>query len=182
MGKITLVLGGARSGKSNFAEKIARETTGSVVYIATAQGLDDEMANRIKSHRQKRLDHWHTLEIPVNVGDSWLEMTLNADLVLLDCLTLLVSNILMKVPTFNGNYDYDKSAIPVKEEVEKICEVAEAGTADWLIVSNEVGLGLVPVNSMGRIYRDLLGWANQRVASSAQGVYLLVAGIPLKIK
>lgn len=174
---LTLILGGARSGKSSFAEKVARDSAKSVLYIATATAGDDEMAKRIHNHQASRPAEWETLECPVNVGRH-LDTPV-AGVVIVDCITLLVSNILLSFPE-------DTPAETIMQQVgaeinELIAAQVRIG-GQWLIVSNEVGLGLVPPYPQGRTYRDALGRANQTLAQEARRVILMVAGIPMVIK
>ena len=182
MGKLSLILGGARSGKSTYAEKLAGGHGGKVVYIATAQGLDDEMKTRIAAHRAQRPSNWNTLEIPTRVGQSIARKPPEADLVLLDCLTLLVSNILMEVSDDPDSPAVDQGKSSVEEEIQALLSAIESSRADWIIVSNEVGMGLVPPYPLGRLYRDMLGWANRRLAENADEVTLMVAGLPWRLK
>jgi adenosylcobinamide kinase/adenosylcobinamide-phosphate guanylyltransferase len=181
MGQLTLIIGGARSGKSSFGERLAGETSGQVVYLATAQGLDDEMRQRILNHQRQRPEGWTTIELPRDVGRQWTGLQVDAEVVILDCLTLLVSNLVvaaMEDPHLNGE---DQAVGEVLREVDELLEVIRDSPAGWLVVTNEVGLGLVPPNPMGRIYRDLLGFTNQRFASQAERVYWMVAGIPVPV-
>jgi adenosylcobinamide kinase/adenosylcobinamide-phosphate guanylyltransferase len=179
MGQITLLLGGARSGKSSYAQRLAEESGKSVTYLATAQALDDEMSSRIKKHQSERPTHWQTFEIPLDIASHIGEIKF--DLVILDCMTLLTTNLLMK---FEKDELVDEALFTeaVYKEVADLLAAIRAGTQDWLIISNEIGLGLVPPYQMGRVYRDLLGWANQRLAREADKVLFLVAGIPMVVK
>jgi adenosylcobinamide kinase / adenosylcobinamide-phosphate guanylyltransferase len=180
MGQITLLLGGARSGKSSYAQRLAEESGKSVTYLATAQALDDEeMSARIQKHQSERPAHWQTLEIPLDISSHVGEI--KSELVILDCMTLLTTNLLMK---FEKDELVDEAPFTeaVYKEVADLLAAIRAGTQDWLIISNEIGLGLVPPYQMGRVYRDLLGWANQRLAREADKVIFLVAGIPMVIK
>jgi len=188
MGKLTLLLGGARSGKSTYAEKLAARHSGPVVYIATAQALDDEMVQRIAAHRRKRPDDWQTLELPFGLGtgagasDSTAASAMAAaQVVLLDCLTLLISNLILRTCPDLDQPDEAAATAAVQAELERLEQAIQNSPADWIIVSNEVGLGLVPPFPIGRIYRDLLGWANQRLARRADKVLFLIAGIPMRL-
>jgi len=181
MGQLTLILGGARSGKSTFAENKAKKLGGRVVYIATAEAKDEEMAARIENHKQERPSHWQTLEIPLNIGQTWQQQQIEADIVLLDCLTLLVTNVLMAVNPDLDVIDEEASNTAVLTEIEALKTAVAAGSAHWLIVSNEVGLGLVPPYPLGRIYRDTLGRANQHIARAADNVYFMLAGMPMRL-
>jgi adenosylcobinamide kinase / adenosylcobinamide-phosphate guanylyltransferase len=181
MGKLTLIIGGARSGKSTYAEKLAAARGAEILYIATAQALDPEMADRIKKHRQQRPASWHTLEIPHGVANALRENGYDADLVLLDCLTMLVSNLVLTATDEEFEPDEARSAEIVDTEIEALLNTIQASRADWIMVTNEVGMGLVPPYPLGRVYRDLLGWANRKVAAAADEVYLLISGMVLPL-
>jgi len=179
--KIVFITGGVRSGKSSFAEKLARNLGQKIAFIATAQSLDKEMEDRIAQHRANRPVHWETYEEPYQVAQviQKVREKTEVEVILLDCLALLVSNLMQ-------NYQQDSSNNGLAEKIIwKINEITSEATqcsATVIIVSNEVGLGLVPANPMGRFFRDILGKANQIIASSSDEVYLMVAGIPLLIK
>lgn len=173
-----LILGGARSGKSTYAERLARERGGRVLYVATATAGDEEMARRIADHRAARPGDWRTLEEPIAVADRVGAEAALADTVLIDCLTLLVSNILLAYESAGE----DEVARRADAEIDALLERFDEGRATWLIIANEVGLGLVPPYPLGRLYRDLLGRANQRLAARADRVYFMVAGLPLDLK
>ena len=181
MSKLTFLIGGARSGKSSYAEKLATEHHGQILYIATAQALDEEMQTRISVHRQKRSTNWQTLELSASVGEYLLKHPPAADFILLDCVTLLVSNVVLQAAPDLDNPDEASATTLVEAEIGRLLEAIKAIPAHWVIVSNEVGQGLVPPYPVGRIYRDLLGWANQSLAREADEVYWLVAGIPVPI-
>lgn len=174
---LTMILGGARSGKSSFVERIARDSGKSVLYIATAAAGDDEMAERIRNHQASRPAGWQTLECPFNIGRHLDE--LRAEVVIIDCITLLVSNILLSFPE---DTPVETVTNNVSREVVELLDAQSGLGGQWLVVSNEVGLGLVPPYPQGRIYRDLLGRANQNLAQAAKRVILMVAGIPMVIK
>lgn len=176
--ELILILGGARSGKSAYAERLARERGGGVLFVATAQAGDEEMARRIADHRAARPAGWRTLEEPVAVAGRLATEGADAGTVLLDCVTLLVSNLLL------AHEGEGEGAVAgrVEAEIAGLLRRYEEGAATWLVVSNEVGLGLVPPYPLGRLYRDLLGRANQRLAARADRVYLMVAGLPLDVK
>lgn len=176
---ITLILGGARSGKSDYAEQLARESGKSVLFIATATAFDDEMRERIQNHRTTRPHEWRTLEASMNVGAALLTEKFNADVVIVDCMTLLVSNILLALPE---DSPFEIVMQKVKDEIDSLLSAQEGIGGEWLIVSNEVGLGLVPPYPLGRMYRDVLGRANQMLARAAQRVVFMVAGIPMNVK
>lgn len=177
--KLTFILGGARSGKSSYAQSMAEESGKSVTFLATAQALDNEMSIRIQKHRAERPSTWETLEIPFGIS-SHVEQ-IKTDIVILDCITLLVSNVLMQFVK-DDLVDEGLFTQAIQNEVKDLIESIHSGTQEWIIISNEVGLGLVPPYQMGRVYRDLLGWANQQLARAADKVIWMVAGIPTVIK
>jgi adenosylcobinamide kinase/adenosylcobinamide-phosphate guanylyltransferase len=174
---ITLILGGARSGKSSFSENIARETGHAVLFIATATAGDNEMAERIRKHQASRPAGWQTLEIPYNLGNHLASPV--APVVIVDCITLLVSNILVSLPE---NTSDEVVLDKICTEIDELIAAQARLGGQWLIVSNEVGLGLVPPYPLGRVYRDALGRANQALARAAGRVILMVAGIPVVVK
>lgn len=183
--ELILVLGGARGGKSTFAESLARSLGERVLYVATATGIDEEMRQRIRAHQRARGGSWRTVEVPLGVEAAVRQHGADVDVVLLDCLTLLVANVL--VGPGHDQLDeerLDQEALErtVAAEVRGLVAAYEAGPASLVVVSNEVGMGVVPAYAIGRVYRDLLGKANQMLAARADRVYLLVAGIPLEIK
>ena len=176
---ITLILGGARSGKSSYAQSLAEESGKTVAFIATAQALDEEMSARIQKHRAERSVDWETLEIPVGIASH--AQQIRSDVVILDCVTLLVSNLLMQFVK-DDLVDERPFMLAVQKEIDELLLVVREQKRSWIIVSNELGLGLVPPYQMGRVYRDGLGWANQRLAREADKVIFMVAGIPTVIK
>ncbi|MFQ5576000.1 MAG: bifunctional adenosylcobinamide kinase/adenosylcobinamide-phosphate guanylyltransferase [Anaerolineae bacterium] len=173
-----LILGGARSGKSRHAEHLAAQLGRRVLYIATAEAKDPEMAARIAAHRRARPAGWQTLEAPRQVGARLAAAGPPPDALLLDCLTLLVSNIVLAM----DSRPPQAVEAAVQAEVEAIIAAQGRLNAPLIIVSNEVGLGLVPPNPLGRLYRDVLGRANQRLAARARRVVFMVAGLPLTVK
>lgn len=179
MSNITLILGGARSGKSSYAQSLAEGSDKSVTYIATAQALDNEMVARIEKHRAERPINWQTLELPLNVATHAGQI--KSDVVILDCITLLLSNLMMQFVK-DDYVDEEPFKLAMTKEVEELIAALRAQEQDWIIISNEIGLGLVPPYQMGRIYRDGLGWVNQRLAREAEKVILMVAGIPMVVK
>lgn len=182
--KSSLILGGARSGKSRFAVELASQRSDKVLFVATAEPGDEEMQHRIRQHRLSRPPHWRTLEAPMGVGHRLAQEIQDAEVVVLDCLTLLVANLLGQAadPTRPEEIDIRKAEKCVAKEIEQILEAMATLDTSFIIVSNEVGLGLVPANRLGRLYRDLIGWANQQIAERATEVYLMVAGLSWKLK
>ncbi len=181
MGKLMFILGGARSGKSFYAQKLAEASGKVVTFIATAQAWDDEMKARIQKHRQDRPAKWQTLEIQKNVSAYLLQHPQQTEIYLLDCVTLLASNIFMQFIE-DDLVNEATAKIALENEIAELIKYINEHNEEWIIVSNEVGLGLVPPYQMGRVYRDLLGWANQRLAKEADSVLFLVAGVPMKVK
>jgi adenosylcobinamide kinase/adenosylcobinamide-phosphate guanylyltransferase len=191
MGKLMLILGGARSGKSTFAEQRAKELGGDrVLYVATSEIKDEEMHQRVEKHRAERSAVWETVEASRNVAQAICQATSDAKVILLDCVTFLVANHLMDAAAPANNPFDDPSADPfdakieanVVAEIEALVDYARKADVVLLVVSNEVGLGVVPPYELGRAYRDILGRANQILARQADEVQLLVAGIPMKVK
>ena len=176
---ITLILGGARSGKSSHAQSLAEATGKSVTFLATAQAFDEEMSARIQKHRAERPAGWKTLEIPCDIAAH--RPQIKSDVVILDCITLLVSNLLMQFVK-DDLVEEAPFMLAVQKEIEGLIGIIREQKQDWIIVSNELGLGLVPPYQMGRVYRDALGWANQRLAREADHVLFMVAGIPMIVK
>ncbi len=177
--KVVFITGGARSGKSSFALNEASKVSGQKAYIATAESLDKEMDERIRKHRQDRGDEWETLEEPVAMPALIRRVSDRYSVLLVDCLTLWLSNIIGSRP---GN------AQPlVEEEISRFVRVLtdfkdSTARSSLYVVSNEVGMGIVPDNRLARFFRDMAGWLNQEVAGVADEVYLVVSGIPLKVK
>lgn len=176
--QISLVLGGARSGKSDYAERLAAELGQHVLYIATAEAGDEEMAQRIAAHRAARPATWQTVEAPRQLVAALAEVEAHPDVILLDCLTLLASNLLLAMES------EPQAAIEaaLRVELESLLAAQQRLAAPLIIVSNEVGLGLVPPYPLGRVYRDVLGRANQYLADRAERVIFMVAGIPMNVK
>jgi len=166
--RLTLVLGGARSGKSRYAEWLFATYPPPWVYIATAEARDDEMAERIAAHRARRDAGWQTVEAPHDVADALAAAPADGA-VLVDCLTLWLANLL------EGPFDIDA-------QTARLQEALGARTGPTVLVSNEVGLGIVPDNALARRFRDLQGTLNQKLAAQAQRVVMMVAGVPVTVK
>ena len=172
---LTLVLGGVRAGKSSYAQRLAADGK-RVLFVATAEAGDQEMADRIRAHRESRPADWDTLEEPVDLAAALSPIVDRYDTVLLDCLTLWVSNLLLKGP------DPHATRGDVLPAARKLLELYRRGDASWIVVSNEVGLGVVPPTELGRVFADELGRVNQLVAAEADDVHFMAAGLPLSMK
>jgi adenosylcobinamide kinase / adenosylcobinamide-phosphate guanylyltransferase len=178
-GRMILLLGGARGGKSAYALQLAQDSERAsgdqVCFIATAQGLDDDMSARIARHRAERPANWRTIEEPCQIDEA-LKHASGAGIVIVDCLTLFVSNWLMRHENESECEQF------VRRITGDFIAQTRARPQTIICVSNEVGLGVVPDTSLGRMFRDLLGRVNQEFAAAADEVYLLVAGLPLQLK
>jgi adenosylcobinamide kinase/adenosylcobinamide-phosphate guanylyltransferase len=164
----TLVLGGARSGKSRYAESVAMSSRPPWIYVATAESFDDEMATRIAQHKNRRSDNWQTVDAPLDLAGALAALPRSAT-VLIDCLTLWLSNLML------AERDIDA-------ETQRLEAAMLAHEAPLVLVSNEVGSGIVPENALARRFRDFQGLLNQRVAARADRVVLVVAGLPMIVK
>lgn len=170
---IIFVTGGARSGKSDFAQNLAETLEGKRLFLATAQAFDEEMEDRIRKHREKRGDRWDTLEEPVNLGKAFRTAATSYDTILIDCFTLWMSNLLM---------EYPEDDTKMMETMDDFFQSIDGFHGTLIIISNEVGQGIVPDNKLARTYRDKLGFLNQRMAGKADRVHVLFSGIPVTIK
>ncbi|MCL7996983.1 bifunctional adenosylcobinamide kinase/adenosylcobinamide-phosphate guanylyltransferase [Brucella sp. 21LCYQ03] len=167
--KITFVLGGARSGKSSFAEKLVEDSGLQPVYLATGRAFDTEMENRISIHRDRRGSEWQTVEAPLDLVGALEKHAVHDRFVLVDCLTLWITNLMMAEQN-------------IAAETEMLIAALRQLSGPVVFVSNEVGLGIVPENRMAREFRDHAGFLHQAVASVADEVYFMAAGLPLKMK
>ncbi len=180
MKRIIFITGGARSGKSSFALKSATELPGRKVYIATARPVDDEMKERIKRHKGQRSSEWQTVEEPLRISELIKELKWQYPVMLLDCLTLWLSNLMVdshNPVTVNKEIEYFIDAL---KDFKKDPGKPEEGYL--FIVSNEVGMGIVPANELARWFRDEAGRLNQMIAEIADDVYFVISGIPLRLK
>ncbi len=186
--RLIVILGGARSGKSAFAERLAASSDRSVAFIATAIAGDDEMRERIARHRASRPKGWHTLEEPLDLAGAVRTASNLAEVLLLDCITLWLANWLFQQYGTNDEEAFASSALfdegALKKEVGVLLEAVNilAPNKTLIVVTNEVGLGIVPAYPLGRVYRDALGYVNQCLARAANRVYLMVAGLAVDIK
>ncbi|GCE03342.1 bifunctional adenosylcobinamide kinase/adenosylcobinamide-phosphate guanylyltransferase [Dictyobacter aurantiacus] len=185
---LVLLLGGARSGKSTFAERLATKSGRSVAFIATAIAIDEDMRDRIARHQSSRPADWRTIEEPLHLAAALRQAAAAADVVILDCLTVWLSNWLFSQDNSaqleNDNTISARHYAGALQEIDALLQaVSELEPGKTLVVvSNEVGLGIVPAYALGRIYRDVLGLVNQRIAAAATRVYLMVAGLGVDIK
>ena len=170
MGGHVLVLGGARSGKTGFAERLAMRAGEAPLYLATAQALDGEMLDRVRLHQQQRHGRFSTLEEPIALSTALKAAAKTHDVILVDCLTLWITNLLVAGANVADAVDGLAAMLP------------EIDTARVILVSNEVGLGIVPDNAMARMFRDLAGSAHQRLAEICDEVHFVVAGLPMTLK
>ncbi len=173
MKQIIFITGGCKSGKSSYALELADNITGDrKVFVATCTPFDDEMKERIKRHQEERSKKWRTLEAPVLLSEAISEWGLKSDIILVDCLTLWINNIMFK------NADIDE----VLDNIQNLAFSLKNSCCSVVLVSNEVGSGIVPDNKLARFFRDAAGFANQKIASIADKVIWMVAGIPVVIK
>lgn len=178
-GKIVLITGGTRSGKSIFAEQYAASQSDKVAYIATAQVYDEEMQIRVALHRERRPGTWETFEAPYHADQILLEAAKKADVILFDCLTLYTSNLLL---SDNTPADREARFQYIMEEIDKLLHSSHKSQSTILFVTNEVGMGIVPENALAREYRDIAGIVNQKIAACADEVYLVICGLPVELK
>ena len=180
--RIILVTGGARSGKSTFALKMAESIPGERLFIATAEALDEEMAGRIEEHKRGRGSHWATVEEPIAVP-TIVGREKGYGVILLDCLTIWLSNLLHKQSGRSGEGSTSEGVLTaITGEVDSFIGACNESNVTVIVVSNEVGMGIVPEHPLARQFRDITGVASQRIAEAADEVYLLVSGIGMRIK
>ncbi|HBI92794.1 MAG TPA: bifunctional adenosylcobinamide kinase/adenosylcobinamide-phosphate guanylyltransferase [Terrisporobacter glycolicus] len=185
MSNIILVTGGARSGKSSFAESLCIKQNNKTAYIATSVAFDDEMKNRVKKHQESRPRSWKTYEIYKDIYSIVEELNKNHDTVIMDCVTLMVNNLM-----FTHGIEVDEATSEelnelenyIREQITKLLEAVKKTNLYFVIVTNEIGMGIVPENKLSRIYGDFVGRANQLIASYSNEVYFVVSGIPMKVK
>ncbi|MCC3864290.1 bifunctional adenosylcobinamide kinase/adenosylcobinamide-phosphate guanylyltransferase [Terrisporobacter petrolearius] len=185
MSNIILVTGGARSGKSSFAESLCIKQNNKTAYIATSVAFDDEMKNRVKKHQENRPRSWKTYEIYKDIYSIVEELNKNHDTVIMDCVTLMVNNLM-----FTHGIEVDEATSEelnelenyIREQITKLLEAVKKTNLYFVIVTNEIGMGIVPENKLSRIYGDFVGRANQLIASYSNEVYFVVSGIPMKVK
>lgn len=176
MGRLIVITGGSRSGKSRFAQEMAQRLGGAnVAFIATCQPLDDEMVERVAAHQADRPREWHTIDAPLQLAEAVRDC--GAGVALVDCLTLFVTNVLL---AHEGDHAEAEAALTA--ELSRLTDIVQASDTMAIVVTNEVGMGLVPEYPLGRAFRDIAGRAGQLLASHADEVYLTVLGLPLRLK
>jgi len=167
-----LVIGGCRSGKSSHALHLAEQIPGQKIFIATCMPQDKEMEQRVLRHRQQRSSAWETLEVPFFLPEAIHKNGIEGHVILVDCLTLWINNLILN----------DNKPENIDNHIQKLIQSIETSECPVILVSNEVGTGIVPENKLARLFRDITGFANQKVAACVDCVIWMVAGIPVKIK
>ena len=176
-----LITGGARSGKSSYGEGLLKECN-NVLYIATSSPFDDEMKDRVEKHKSQRPSEWDTLECYKDFKKNLLNKLNSYDGIILDCVTIMISNIILEICENNTNEEFKLAEEKVMEEVKNLLDILKSFNGKCVLVTNEVGFGVVPESKLGRYFRDIAGRANQYIAKQCDEVYLVVASMPLKIK
>lgn len=183
--KSTIILcsGGARSGKSEFAEQLALSLKGRKAYVATGQAFDDEMKDRIKKHQMRRGKEWITFEIPLHLHKNWEQIKNVSDVILIDCLTMFTSNHVFAYGDINTQEDSNRIESIILEELRLLLqEINNSNDKTVIFVTNEIGLGIVPENKLARYFRDITGRVNREVASAANKMYLTISGVTIELK
>ena len=183
--KSTIILcsGGARSGKSEFAEQLALSLKGRKAYVATGQAFDDEMKDRIKKHQMRRGKERITFEIPLHLHKNWEQIKNVSDVILIDCLTMFTSNHIFAHGDINTQEDSNRIESIILEELRLLLqEINNSNDKTVIFVTNEIGLGIVPENKLARYFRDITGRVNREVASAANKMYLTISGVTIELK
>ncbi|MDU4780572.1 MAG: bifunctional adenosylcobinamide kinase/adenosylcobinamide-phosphate guanylyltransferase [Veillonella sp.] len=183
--KSTIILcsGGARSGKSEFAEQLALSLKGRKAYVATGQAFDDEMKDRIKKHQLRRGKEWITFEIPLYLHKNWEQIKNVSDVILIDCLTMFTSNHVFAHGDINTQEDSNRIESIILEELRLLLqEINNSNDKTVIFVTNEIGLGIIPENKLARYFRDITGRVNREVASAANKMYLTISGVTIELK
>ena len=183
--KSTIILcsGGARSGKSEFAEQLALSLKGRKAYVATGQAFDDEMKDRIKKHQLRRGKEWITFEIPLYLHKNWEQIKNVSDVILIDCLTMFTSNHVFAHGDINTQEDANRIESIILEELRLLLQdINNSNDKTVIFVTNEIGLGIVPENKLARYFRDITGRVNREVASAANKMYLTISGVTIELK
>ena len=181
--QIILCSGGARSGKSEFAEQLALSLTGRKTYVATGQAFDEEMVDRIKKHQERRGKIWNNFEVPLHLADEWENISQSADVILIDCLTMFTTNHMMAYGSIRGQEDANRLEQTILSELDTLLDSIQSCEGKTVIfVTNEIGLGIVPDNKLARYFRDIAGRVNRAVASVADKLYLTISGVTIELK
>ena len=175
--------GGARSGKSEFAERLALATKGLKAYVATGQAFDEEMVDRIKKHQERRGKIWNNFEVPLHLADEWENISQSADVILIDCLTMFTTNHMMAYGSIRGQEDANRLEQTILSELDTLLDsIQSCENKTVIFVTNEIGLGIVPDNKLARYFRDIAGRVNRAVASVADKLYLTISGVTIELK
>ena len=181
--QIILCSGGARSGKSEFAERLALATKGLKAYVATGQAFDEELVDRIKKHQERRGKIWNNFEVPLHLADEWENISQSADVILIDCLTMFTTNHMMAYGSIRGQEDANRLEQTILSELDTLLDSIQSCEGKTVIfVTNEIGLGIVPDNKLARYFRDIAGRVNRAVASVADKLYLTISGVTIELK
>lgn len=181
--QIILCSGGARSGKSEFAERLALATAGRKAYVATGQAFDEEMIDRIKKHQERRGEIWNNFEVPLHLAIEWQNISQTADVILIDCLTMFTTNHMMAHGSIQGQQDANQLEATVLTELETLLASIKSCEGKTVIfVTNEIGLGIVPDNKLARYFRDIAGRVNRTVATAADKLFLTISGVTIELK
>ena len=181
--QIILCSGGARSGKSEFAERLALATAGQKAYVATGQAFDEEMIDRIKKHQERRGEIWNNFEVPLHLAKEWQNISQSADVILIDCLTMFTTNHMMAHGSIQGQQDANQLEAAVLTELESLlASIKSCEDKTVIFVTNEIGLGIVPDNKLARYFRDIAGRVNRTVATAADKLYVTISGVTIELK
>lgn len=181
--KIILCTGGSRSGKSEFAEKLVLSLPGSKGYVATSQIFDAEMEARVAKHKARRKSEWLNFEIPFDLSNNWHLVDHKCDVILVDCITMYITNQLLTYNLDSSQAVKEEAEGKIVEDIENLLQIIlQSSNKTVVFVTNELGLSVVPDNTLGRVFRDITGIVNQKIADLAQEVYLTVSGITIEIK
>ncbi len=181
--QIILCSGGARSGKSEFAERLALATAGRKAYVATGQAFDEEMIDRIKKHQERRGEIWNNFEVPLHLAKEWQNISQTADVILIDCLTMFTTNHMMAHGSIQRQQDANQLEATVIAELETLLtSIKSCEDKTVIFVTNEIGLGIVPDNKLARYFRDIAGRVNRTVATAADKLYVTISGVTIELK
>lgn len=181
--KIILCTGGARSGKSEFAERLSLSYTGKKAYVATGQAFDNEMRDRIAKHKARRGIEWNNFEIPYDLHGYWQQISNDSDIILIDCLTMFTTNHMLNFGSIENQDDANHLESQIMEHIHNLLhDIKQSHNKVIIFVTNEIGLGIVPDNKLARYFRDIAGRVNREVATAADQVYLTISGVTIELK